>query len=257
MPILNIKGKKVHFQEINPGGAGTILLIHGMLGNLSVYYYRIAPILARRFHVIMYDLKSHGMSERVDAGYDFQSMADDAVSLMEALRLPSFHLVGYSFGALIALKTAIRYPGKIRKLSVIEGPDPYDPEPFSRIDEYSRKSLETYAAGVTDILGRKIGERQIERTHRLYEYLFRQTTIRYDMQKERDFFSGGGIDRIPHETLLIYGKDSDCVPAGLALSGKISRSRLVLFDGDHQVPLQEPAGIGQALSNFFEDKKKH
>lgn len=253
MPILNIKGKKVHFQELNPGGAGTILLIHGMLGNLSVYYYRIAPILARRFHVVMYDLKSHGMSERAEAGYDFQSMAEDAVSLMETLQLPSFHLVGYSFGALIALKTAIRFPEKIRKLSVIEGPDPFDPEPFSKIDEYSRKSLETYAAGVTDIFGRKIGARQLERTHQLYEYLFRQTSIRYDMQKERDFFSGGGIDYIPHDTLLIYGKNSDCAPAGHALSGKIRRSKLVMFDGDHQIPLREPAGIARELDNFFMD----
>ncbi|HWK03481.1 MAG TPA: alpha/beta hydrolase [Puia sp.] len=253
MPILNINRKKVHFQEINPGGATTILMIHGMLGNLSVYYYRIAPILAKRYHVVMYDLKSHGMSERVDTGYDFQSMAEDAVSLMEALRLPSFHLVGYSFGALIALQTAIRFPGKIRKLSVIEGPDPFDPEPFAKIGEYSRKSLETYAAGVTDIFGRKIGARQLERTHQLYEYMFKQTSIRYDMLKERDFFASGGIDDIPHETLLIYGKDSGCVPAGQALSGKIRKSKLVLFDGDHQIPLREPVGIGRELDNFFMD----
>src|SRR5258708_16410349 len=203
MPVVNINGRRVHIQEINPGGKSTILMIHGMLGNLSVYYYRIAPILARRFRVILYDLKSHGMSERIPAGYDFRSMAEDAVLLMETLGLPPVHLVGYSFGALIALQTAIGYPDRVRKLSIIEGPDPYDPEPFEKIDEYSRRSLEEYAAGTTDIFGRRIGERQIERTHRLYEYLFRQTSIRYDMRKERDFFRHGGVHPIPPPTPLI------------------------------------------------------
>jgi pimeloyl-ACP methyl ester carboxylesterase len=251
MPVMNVNGKMVHVQEINPGGTGTVLMIHGMLGNLSVYYYRIAPILARHFRVVMYDLKSHGMSEKANTGYDFQSMAGDAVSLMEAMELPPVYLVGYSFGALIALQTAIAHPEKIRKLSIIEGPDPYDPEPFARIDEYSRRSLEEYAAGVTDILGRKIGERQIERTHRLYEYLFRHTTIRYDMQKERDFFTQGGIDRIPHETLLIYGQGSDCVPAGEELARKITGSRLIVLEGNHQLPIREPAIVGRELDEFF------
>ena len=251
MPVLNVNGHMVHFQELNAPGKDTILMIHGMLGNLSVYYYKIAPLLARNFRVIMYDLKSHGMSERVPAGYDLGSMAEDTLGIINALQLKKVHLVGYSFGALIALRTAIAFPEKIRKLAIIEGPDPYDPEPFERIDEYSRRSLETYAAGVTDIFGRKIGERNIERTHRLYEYLFRETTIRYDMRQERDFFTRGGIDRIPHETLLVYGRRSDCLVDGEILARTIRRATLSLYDTDHQLPLRHPTELALELQSFF------
>lgn len=253
MPVLNVNSHMVHFQELNNPGKDTILMIHGMLGNLSVYYYKIAPLLANHFRVIMYDLKSHGMSQRVPAGYDFRSMAEDAVGIMDALKLRKAHLVGYSFGALIALRTAITFPEKIGKLAIIEGPDPYDPEPFERIDEYSRHSLETYAAGVTDIFGRRIGERQLERTHQLYEYLFRHTTIRYDMQQERDFFTRGGIGGIPHETLLIYGRQSDCLADGEVLSRTIRGSTLSLYEADHQLPLRHPTELALELNDFFMD----
>jgi len=72
------------------------------------------------------------------------------------------------------------------------------------------------------------------------------------MQQERHFFSNGGINDIPHETLLIYGKDSDCVSAGLELQEKIKDARLLFVNGDHNIPVQEPFIIGHALKDFFD-----
>src|ERR1700753_126011 len=103
MPIIKVTGRDVHYQEMNKGAKRTVLLVHGMLGNLAVYYFRIAPLLAEHFHVILYDLKSHGLSEKVRDGYDLDSMSDDLFGLMEVLQLRKVLLAGYSFGALIAL----------------------------------------------------------------------------------------------------------------------------------------------------------
>ncbi len=114
-------------------------MVHGMFSNLSVYYFNIAPALAGHFHVVLYDLKSHGMSERVAAGYGLDSMTDDLLALMDALQLDKVHLVGYSFGALISLKMAMRFPERIDKLVMIEGPDPADDKTRDIIDEYSRE----------------------------------------------------------------------------------------------------------------------
>jgi esterase len=97
-----------------------------MFSNLSVYYFNIAPLLATKYHVVLYDLKSHGMSEKVLEGYDLESMTNDLIALMEALNLQQVHLGGYSFGGLIALKMAIRFPERIKKLAIIEAPDPND-----------------------------------------------------------------------------------------------------------------------------------
>jgi esterase len=142
MPVINVETRAVHVQELNKGAAETVLLVHGMFSNLSVYYFNIAPILAKHFHVVMYDLKSHGMSEKIADGYDLNSMTDDLSALLDQLELSSVHLAGYSFGGLISLKMAARFPDKVKKLAVIEAPDPNDDKTRDIIDEYSREFLE-------------------------------------------------------------------------------------------------------------------
>jgi len=253
MPILTVNGKSVHIQELNKGAAETIILVHGMFSNLSVYYFNIAPLLATQFHVVLYDLKSHGMSEKVLDGYDLESMTSDLLELMEALELKKVHLGGYSFGGLIALKMAIRFPERIHKLAVIEAPDPNDDKTRGIIDEYSREFLEHYVENFTDTTKVKMGKRQMERNHRMYEYLFYQTSIKADMELEKGFFGSVAIEKIDQPTLLLYGTDSNCLNAGKQLEGLINQASLIAVPGDHNIPIQEPLVIAEALFNFFKE----
>ena len=243
----------MHIQELNKGATETVLLIHGMFSNLSVYYFNIAPILAEHFHVVMYDLKSHGMSERTLHGYDLNSMTNDLYALIEALNLDKIHLTGYSFGGLIALKMALRFPGKIKKLAIIEAPDPKDEKARGIIDDYSREFLEHYVENFTDTTKVKMGKRQMERNHQMYEYLFYQTSIKNDMIAEKDFLNDAGIAIINKTTLLLYGADSNCMETGQWLNKKIPYSELIPVPGDHNIPIQEPVMVGNMLNAFFKN----
>ena len=138
MPVIEVNNRNVHIQQLNTEAAETVLLVHGMFSNLSVYYFHIAPILARHFHVVMYDLKSHGRSERIASGYDLNSMTDDLAGLLDHLGLSAVHLAGYSFGGLISLKMASRFPGLIKKLVLIDTPNPNDDKTRMMMDAYSR-----------------------------------------------------------------------------------------------------------------------
>jgi len=251
MPIIKINNRDVHIQELNKEATETVLLIHGMFSNLSVYYFNIAPILAEHFHVVMYDLKSHGMSERTLHGYDLNSMTDDLYALMETLDLNTVHLAGYSFGGLIALKMALRFPEKLKKLAIIEAPDPSDEKARGIIDDYSREFLEHYVENFTDTTKVKMGKRQMERNHRMYEFLFYQTSIKNDMVAEKDFFSDSEITTINKETLLLYGSDSNCMETGKQLSKMIKSSELMPVPGDHNIPIQEPVLVGNMINTFF------
>ncbi|MBZ4192499.1 alpha/beta fold hydrolase [Niabella beijingensis] len=251
MPIIPINGKKVHVQELNKGAAETVVMVHGMFSNLSVYYFNIAPLLALRFHVVLYDLKSHGMSERTRDGYDLDSMSDDLRALMDALGLEKVHLVGYSFGALISLKAALRFPGRIDRLIMIEGPDPADDKTRGIMDEYSREFLEHYIRNFTDATKVQMGKRQLERNHRMYEYLFYQTTIKQDMLAEKDFFSSDAIAGLEHHPLLIYGSRSNCLRAGYFLKERIPGAELEEIEGDHNVPVQAPEAVAGVLLHFL------
>jgi pimeloyl-ACP methyl ester carboxylesterase len=248
MPIIEVKGRKVHYQELNKGARQTVVLVHGMLGNLAVYYFRIAPLLATLFHVVLYDLKSHGLSEKVRDGYDLESMSDDLFGLMEVLQLRKVLLAGYSFGALIALKAAVRRPELIDSLAIIEGPDPSDEEPLRIMMEYSKEAFDEWL----EVSGMSMGKRQLERHHQLYEFIFQGTTMQDDVQKEKEFFSGEEVAEIPHRTLLIYGKESDCVTAGYLLARRMKDGQLLIVDGDHHVPVQSPEVVAGALLDFFD-----
>ncbi len=243
----------MHIQELNKTASETVVLVHGMFSNLSVYYFNIAPILATRFHVVLYDLKSHGMSEKTLTGYDLDSMTDDLFALLNTLKVTQVYLGGYSFGGLIALKMAIRFPSLIKKLVVMEAPDPSDEKARGIIEEYSREFLEYYVENFTDTTKVKMGKRQMEKNHRMYEYLFYQTSIKDDMILEKNFFEDEAIKKLNQKVLLLYGLTSSCINAGKYLNQQIENSSIQFVDGDHNIPIQEPQIIGEALLNFFTD----
>lgn len=256
MPIISVNYRKVHIQELNKGAEQTVVLIHGMFSNLSIYYFNIAPVLAKYFHVVMYDLKSHGMSERFTDGYDLENMSSDVLALMDVLNIEKAHLVGYSFGGLISLKTALKASNRIEQLVVIEAPDPQDEKARNIIDEYSKEFLEHYVANFTDTTKVQMGKRQMEKNHRMYEFLFNQTSIKADMIKEKHFLSEVDFSELKHSTLLMYGANSNCRPTGEWLNTQIGRSELKLIQGDHNIPIQEPVLIAETIAHFLSKSLK-
>ncbi len=256
MPIISVNGKKVHIQELNKGAEHTVVMIHGMFSNLSIYYFNIAPILAKHFHVVMYDLKSHGMSERFTDGYDLENMSADVLALMDVLEIEKAHLVGYSFGGLISLKTALKAPDRIEQLVVIEAPDPQDEKARNIIDEYSKEFLEHYVANFTDTTKVQMGKRQMEKNHRMYEFLFNQTSIKADMIKEKHFLSEVDFSELQPSALLLYGEDSNCRPTGEWLHTQIGNSEIQLIQGDHNIPIQEPVLIAETIAHFLSESLK-
>ena len=251
MPIVTINNKKVHVQELNKEAEDTVVLIHGMFSNLSIYYFNIAPILAQYFHVVLYDLKSHGRSERTPAGYDLENMSSDLIAMMDYLQIKKAQLVGYSFGGLIALQTALIAPERVGQLVIIEAPDPQDEKARDIIEEYSKEFLENYIANFTDTTKVKMGKRQLEKNHRLYEFLFNETTIKADMAKEKLFLHHGPISELQIPTLLLYGSASNCKPTGEWLESQIDTAELKFIDGDHNIPIQEPIQIAETIVQFL------
>lgn len=251
MPQIKIRDRSVHIQELNRGAAQTVVLIHGMFSNLSVYYFKIAPQLAAKFHVVMYDLKSHGLSSKVTNGYRFDDMTTDLMDLLDALQLTKVHLVGYSYGGLVALNTCYRWPERIHSLSVIEAPNPGDGKTRDLIDIYSREFLEHYIQNFTDTTKVKMGKRQLDKNHRMYQFLFDDTSIKKDMALEAQFFSIFPFEELKKQVLLVYGKQSNCLPAGEVLAKNINHNQLVRLNGDHNLPIQAPESVSHVLSTFL------
>ncbi len=57
--------------------------------------------------------------QKVAAPYALTDLADDVVGLLDALAIPSCHLIGASMGGMIAQLVALRAPGRVRSLTSI------------------------------------------------------------------------------------------------------------------------------------------
>jgi pimeloyl-ACP methyl ester carboxylesterase len=104
-------------------GKGTpVVMLHASLSCKS-QWDTLAATLAARYQPIAVDLVGYGTNALPPPAPAFT--IDDEVRLVEATIRPAiglrrFHLVGHSYGALVALRLAQRQPSRVASLSVYE-----------------------------------------------------------------------------------------------------------------------------------------
>ncbi|MEV5607497.1 alpha/beta hydrolase [Streptomyces sp. NPDC052225] len=122
MPAPELRRVPVNGVELNVALAGSgppVLLLHGFPHTWEVWTDVMAD-LALRHRVIAPDLRGFGASGRAATGYDAGTLADDAAALLAALDVPSASVVGIDAGTPPALLLALRRPGLVRRLVVME-----------------------------------------------------------------------------------------------------------------------------------------
>jgi pimeloyl-ACP methyl ester carboxylesterase len=102
-------------------GAGPPLVaLHGATSLGSEDFAAQLPVLSKAFLVHLPDARGHGRT-RWDArdGFTYASLVDDLTAFVDALGLDSFHLLGFSMGAMTALQFGARSPERLRTLVVV------------------------------------------------------------------------------------------------------------------------------------------
>lgn len=199
-----------------PGGPradspGVVAFVHGLLGNLSVFYFALANhVAAAGFDVILYDLRGHGLSECTPSGYTFDHMVGDLEALLDVLEPDrSVHLVGYSLGGPIAQGLTVHRPDRVTSLVLVEGL--IRPESAAHGGSIREQkwmvSQENPGAKVAEYLIEKtgtMGTRWASRARRLLT----QTTFHADItvfqSHDEDFFRA-----VQRPTLVLCGDESE------------------------------------------------
>jgi pimeloyl-ACP methyl ester carboxylesterase len=254
MDFLDIQGKKVHVVEMNRDGGSPVVMVHGLFTNMSVYFFGSAPRLSKHHRVILYDLRSHGMSEHRKEGYTLELLSEDLLALMDVLSIPSADVVGYSYGGTAALYTALKHPDRIGKLALIDIPilteAPLDQLIEGRADDASvEKSLAEY----TRSTGIPITERKAQKMKEQYRRLFENDLLPDAIRSGRGFEDRLPLENLAARTLLLYGRESPYIETGHMLAARIPHVELKTARGDHNLPVQRPLWVSRRLRKFFRD----
>lgn len=109
------------------GTGAPVLLVAGIGGASSYWKPQIQPF-SEKFQLVLHDHRGTGKSSKDKLKYSVELMTDDMISVMDALKIESAHIVGHSTGAVMAQDMAMRYPDRIRSAVMYSGwasKDPY------------------------------------------------------------------------------------------------------------------------------------
>jgi 3-oxoadipate enol-lactonase len=115
--FVRVRGIDVCHELHGPESGPPLLLISGTGADLRSDPRRVRhPLATAGFRTAMYDQRGLGRTSKPDGPYSMEDYADDAAGLMDTLGWDRAHIVGISFGGMVAQHLAIRHPGRIARL---------------------------------------------------------------------------------------------------------------------------------------------
>jgi len=111
----NIRGFKMYVEVYGQGKP--LLFIHGNGGSINNFTKQI-PYFAQKYKVIIADSRAQGKSADPLDSLSYEMMADDYAALLDAMKIDSAYVVGWSDGGINGLLMAIRHPEKVKKLAI-------------------------------------------------------------------------------------------------------------------------------------------
>lgn len=248
-------------------GEGTpVVLIHGSGPGVSAWanWRPVLPELARRFRVLAPDMLGFGFTERPAAvRYSLEIWLEHLFALLDAEGLQQVHLVGNSFGGAIALAAAIRRPERVGRLVLMGSvgvPFPIS-NGLDRVWGYQpslanmRELLDLFAHD-RGLVNDELAELRYQASIRpgvqeSFAAMFpapRQRWVDALASEEHD------IRSLPHEVLIIHGREDRVIPVSnaLRLLELIERAQLHLFGRcGHWTQIEHAARFARLVGDFL------
>jgi pimeloyl-ACP methyl ester carboxylesterase len=207
MSYMDVNGLSLHYEE--HGSGEPLILLHGGIG-AGAMFAPILPALTEGRRVITVDLQGHGGTADVDRPLRADLMADDIAALIGALGLEQVDLMGYSFGGMVALRTAIQHPALVRRLvlvSIAFRRDGSHPEVVAAMEQMSPAAAEPMRQSPLYAQYARLAPR-VEDWPVLIGKISEALKVDYDWTAD--------IDRVTAQTLLVFADADSIRPAHIA-----------------------------------------
>lgn len=248
------------------GSGFPVLLIHGSGPGVSAWanWRLVMPKLAEKCRVIAPDMVGFGFTERPQGyTYSMDNWVQHALGLLDALGLDKVDLVGNSFGGALSLALTIRHPHRVRRL-VLMGSAGVHFEITPGLDavwgytpsfENMRKLMDLFAWN-RNLVNDELAELRYRASIRPGFQESFAAMFPAPRQRWVDALASpeAAIRAIPHETLVIHGREDRIIPleTSLKLSQWISRAQLHVFGRcGHWTQIEHADRFARLVSDFF------
>ncbi len=231
-------------------GAGPpIVLLHGATSLGREDFAAQIPLFSKAFLLHLPDARGHGRT-RWDAanGFQYDWLVDDLIAFVDALGLQTFHLLGFSMGAMTALQIASRFPERIRTLVAIGITTQREPRTGVMRGLMKPAKIEAEDPEWAARLASRHDEGQgVGAWQRLLP------AIAADVAAQ-PLMGPADLHRINAPTMIVCGDRDPFVPVDHAwgMSRQIPGARLfVAPDCGHEVTVKRPGLFNEALTGFY------
>jgi sigma-B regulation protein RsbQ len=267
MAILRTDGVALYYEVHGEGPA--ILGIHGTPSS-SLLWADAADRLSAAGRCVIYDRRGFGRSDKPkgigNAGYDYDTLADDLHGLITELDLHDVTLVAHSVSTMMAVLAAVAEPERFRQL-VLVAPNPYflDDPATGYAGGFSADDLAEVAAALDSnyftwaeafapvIMGvpeaPELGEELTASFCRADPEIARQFAKATFLSDNRD-----DLARVTVPTLVVECAHDAIAPRGVGayVHSRIPGSRLVTLDATGHCPqLSAPEATAEAVRSFL------
>ena len=247
MPVVAANGLEIGYDVV--GAGPPLIVLHGATSLGREDFAASLPRMQKAFLVHLPDARGHGRT-RWDAanGFEYAWLVDDLEAFADAIGLETFHLVGFSMGAMTALQFAVRASRRLRTLVVI-GITPHR-EPRASV---GRRQMDSERVLRDDPTWAATLSRRHDAGQGVGAWQRLLPAIAADIASQ-PLLSPAQLHGIDCPTLVVCGDRDPFVPVEHAagLARQIPGGRLfVAPDCGHEVMVRRPGLFNEALEGFY------
>lgn len=258
MPFANLKNLKLYYET--QGKGQRVLFITGTASDLRQKLNIFKSPLVENFEILSLDQRGIGQSNSPDLNPTMQDYAKDIKKLLDHMGWKNCHVMGESFGGMVAQEFAIQYPKYVNKLVLVvtsSGGKGGSSFPYHKYD-MSKMNLKERAEFFVSCCDTRTKNSQWKKKNKkLFQAQYENYLEVFNwgsLNPEKSVYSQRQIKaRKGHNTfarlsklkmpvLICAGRFDNTAPLKnqLALLANISNARLNVYEGSHMVLWQDP-----------------
>ena len=259
MPIISVNGLGIAYEQAGQGPP--LVLLHGIGSNARAWRRQLAG-LADAYTVIAWDAPGYGKSADPPGEPTMGDWAEYLAGFLSGLKLPAAHLLGLSWGGILAQEFYGRYPERVLSLILADSSSGGGADPPSLRDgalQARLQALETLTpaeigrARAPVLLSGQASSALIQEVAEIFAEIhpaaYRQAAIASSQADERPVQS-----QIKVPTLVLWGEYDRVTPRDKSeqVRNAIAGARLILIRNAGHVSNQEqPVQFNVAVREFL------